>query len=349
MSSRLGSRRAKRDSSREWAFLRSLGLDDTRHGRRSSPAAAPARRGPGSAAAAAAREASPWAARLPSPGRRHPRRRSAAPARLRPPGPAHRRRHGGHAAQPPPLPDRPGSAPAASGSGSGGAAVRDAETRGRKRGGGGRKQAAGTRAAVGDGNTGGGEARRWARAWAAWGTLGARPRPRGLRPRPPAGPVPPPRSPPTRGPPPPPRPPPPTRPRPTLCPGSGYGGGEGWPPARVRAGGAVIFARNRRRKRCVRRLGRWQRRTGVGGWREGIFFSSFKLSEVRVSGQGWGALRPEPPVVSPKCTLGRGGAALPAGLSSGAPGSPVQPTTQSAVGARACRVVPILPPTHTHM
>ena len=63
-----------------------------------------------------------------------------------------------------------------------------------------------------------------------------------------------------------------------------------------------------------------------------------------------GALsRPEPPVVCPECTLGRGGAALPAGLSSGVPGSPVHPTTQSAVGAGTLQGDPHpASPPHTH-
>lgn len=212
----------------------------------------------------------------------------------------------------------------------------------------GRKQAAGTRAAVGDGNAGGGEARRWARAWAARGTLGPGPAPRGLRAPPTCWP----------GPAPAPRPPagrpalrglgaPPTRPRPTLCPGSGYGGG-GWPPARVRAGGAVMSRGTGAGKRGA--CGAWAAGSGgrESGWREGIFFSPpLNSQRLELVGRVGALSRPEPPVVCPECTLGRGGAALPAGLSSGAPGSPVHPTTQSAVGARTLQGGPH-PATHPH-
>ena len=87
---------------------------------------------------------------------------------------------------------------------------------------------------------------------------------------------------------------------------------------------------------------------GSRGGGRGIFFSPpLNSQRLELMGRVGALSRPEPPVVCPECTLGRGGAALPAGLSSGAPGSPVHPTTQSAVGARTLQGGPH-PATHPH-
>lgn len=95
VSSRLKSASGRQDSSREWAFLRSLGLDDTQHEAVFPMAGAPAPARP-RVSSGGGGAASPWAARLPSPGPAAcPRRRSArarATAAARPGSP--RRRHG---------------------------------------------------------------------------------------------------------------------------------------------------------------------------------------------------------------------------------------------------------------
>lgn len=99
VSSRLRSASGRQDSSREWAFLRSLGLDDTQHEAVFPMAGAPAPARP-RVSSGGGGAASPWAARLPSPGPAAcPRRRSArarATAAARPGSP--RRRHGGRRA-----------------------------------------------------------------------------------------------------------------------------------------------------------------------------------------------------------------------------------------------------------
>lgn len=211
----------------------------------------------------------------------------------------------------------------------------------------GRKQAAGTRAAVGDGNAGGREARRWARAWAARGTLGPGPAPRALRAPPTcwSGPAPLPAhpwaAPPSAA----------SAPRPPgLAPPSALEADAEEGVASRACAPAVQWCREEPAQgREVRAApGPLAAVDGSRGGGRGIFFSPpLNSQRLELMGRVGALSRPEPPVVCPECTLGRGGAALPAGLSSGAPGSPVHPTTQSAVGARTLQGGPH-PATHPH-